>query len=286
MADVNRMTVGQAVRQAAAMLSKSETAFLDARTLMKSASGYDDAEMITHSEELLNKDIEAAYWRLVARRSKNEPVAYILGYKEFWSMRFEVSPDVLIPRPDSERLIEAVAAARAPDMPLSILDLGVGSGCLLCALLSVFPNAKGIGVDRSHKALGVARRNATHLGFSDRAHFIQGDWTAGIEGAFDVIVANPPYISEDEAVGLMADVADYEPREALVASEKGLAAYHAILRGVPDLLAEGGLAILEIGATQEKAVKLIVSKYLQNAAIMTIHDLGGRPRGVIAEKKS
>ena len=154
---------------------------------------------------------ETTFTAFIARREKHEPVAYILGRKEFWSLEFEVTPAVLIPRPDSEALIEAALAAFKTKPPARILDLGTGSGCLLIALLTEWPSATGLGVDKSTAALALARRNAERHKVAARANFREGDWLQGIEEKFSLIVANPPYISDAAFAALDSDVRDHEP---------------------------------------------------------------------------
>jgi release factor glutamine methyltransferase len=192
----------------------------------------------------------------LARRVQREPMAYILGEREFWGLPFKVSPAVLVPRPDSETVIEA-ALALMPDRgrPWRILDLGLGSGCLLLTLLREFPAAQGVGLEASEPALGVARANATALGVADRARLVPGDWRqAGwaerLGGPFDLLVSNPPYIEAGAIAGLMPEVSRFEPRLALDGGQDGLAAYRAIAAEAPRLMARGGRILLEAGEGQ------------------------------------
>ena len=216
----------------------------------------------------------------LARRCAREPMSHILGVREFWSLDFAVTAAVLDPRPDSETLIEA-ALAELPDRTRAwrILDLGTGSGCLLLALLSELPSATGLGIDASARALGVALANAARLGLAARAQFAERDWRHGIEGRFDVIVANPPYIPSGAIDALQPEVARYEPRTALDGGPDGLDAYRVILPALPRHLAEGGLAVLEVGDGQAAAV----AEMAQNAGFtVTIRrDLGARERCVV-----
>ena len=193
---------------------------------------------------------------LAARRVGREPMAYILGEREFWGLPFKVSPAVLVPRPDSETLIEA-ALALMPDRtkPLRIADLGLGSGCLLLTLLWEFPNASGVGLEVSPDALDVARANAGALGVADRAVLRAGDWrqpawAEGLGGPFDLLVSNPPYVEEAAIDGLMPEVARFEPRMALDGGPDGLAAYRKIAAAVPKLAKKGGRLLVEIGDGQ------------------------------------
>jgi len=224
---------------------------------------------------------EAAFAAFIARREKHEPVAYILGRKEFWSLEFEVSPAVLIPRPDSEALVEAALDAFRTKPPARILDLGTGSGALLIALLTEWPNVTGLGVDKSPDALALARRNAERHKVAARANFREGDWLQGIEEKFPLIVANPPYIGDAAFAALDADVLDYEPALALKGGPSGLNAIERITHGVQATLTPDGLAIVEIGYDQRAtASALFVQAGLEVTRIVT--DLAGRDRAVVA----
>ena len=279
-------TLASAMREGAARLSGIESAQLDARVLLKCATGYDDAALIMRAQDILAPDHAAIYFELIARRARHEPIAYITGVREFWSLDFQVTPDVLIPRADSECLIEAVLARRSKNKPWTILDLGVGSGCLLCALLHEMPSARGVGVDASNSALSVAKANAERLGLGSRADFVVSDWGAGLTGGFDIIIANPPYIPEGDRQTLPADVVQYEPGDALFAGATGFAAYEAILRDTPRLLAPGGLLVIEAGDRQAIRLADMVAKALPEAVPIIVNDLKGLPRGVLAEGKS
>jgi release factor glutamine methyltransferase len=279
------LTLGKALREAAAQLNAAPTPLLDARILLKLASGLDDAGVIAKSDDPLPADQAKIFAGLIKRRAAGEPVAYITGVKEFWSLEFRVSPDVLIPRDDSECLIEAVIARRDKHQALSILDLGTGSGCLLCALLQEFPNSLGTGIDRSANAIVIARANSTKLGLAPRARFLVGDWARALGGGFDIIIANPPYIPESDRAGLPVDVG-YEPASALFAGKSGLDAYRAILSDAPRILKPGGLIVFEAGDGQGEKLVEMVTKTFREAEISILNDLKGRPRGVIAERKS
>ena len=222
----------------------------------------------------------AAFAEMVERRLTHEPVAYIVGYRDFWTIRLAVGPGALIPRPDSETLIEAAIDHCGSSGPRTILDLGTGPGTLLLAALAEWPSATGVGVDASAAALDYARANAAALGLDGRAAFRCGDWGTGIEGVFDLILCNPPYIADSEE--LMPDVADHEPAGALFAGADGLDDYRRILPDLSRLLAPGGAAILEIGATQAISVAA-----LAEAAGFTVglrRDLGGRDRALLVER--
>jgi release factor glutamine methyltransferase len=233
-----------------------------ARDLRRLAAAFDGAEL------------DAA----VARRAAREPVSHILGRRAFWEHSFAVTPDVLDPRPETETLVAAALSA-----PFSrVLDLGTGSGCILCSLLAARAEATGVGTDLSDAALAVARGNARQLGVAGRARFLQADWLAGVEEGFDLIVSNPPYIAEDEMAALSPEVLR-EPRMALTPGGDGLGAYRAILRDGPRHLAPGGRLVVEIGPTQAAAVRaLFEAAALQE--VETIPDLDGRDRCVAGRK--
>ncbi len=226
---------------------------------------------------------------LVARRAAHEPLAYITGMASFWSMDFAVSPATLIPRADSETLIEA-ALAQFPqrDQVRRILDLGTGTGALLLAALREFPNAIGLGIDRIEAAARLARSNAQTLGLAPRAQFIVADWTAPLDASFDasfdLILANPPYIPSADLAGLMPEVAAHEPATALDGGPDGLDAYRAILAALPAHLTPKGAAILEIGLGQADALTKLAVR-----GGFTTHirpDLASIPRAVILTRAS
>ena len=214
---------------------------------------------------------------LVERRAAGEPIAYITGRREFWSLDLIVTPDVLIPRPDSETLIEAARGLLAPGAAPRILDLGTGSGALLLAALSQWPRGWGLGVDRSARALAVARANAATLGLAPRAAFVQADWGAALAPGWDLVLANPPYIATGAALG--PGVAGHEPYAALFAGADGLDCYRRIVPDLPRLLAPGGIAIIEIGYDQAPAIAALAASAGLSSRIE--HDLAGRDRAVV-----
>jgi release factor glutamine methyltransferase len=197
---------------------------------------------------------------LIARRAAREPLSHLTGRREFWSLDFEVTPATLDPRADSETLVEAaLAAIQDREAPLSIADFGTGTGCLLLALLSELPNAKGLGIDIVEETLAVARRNAARLGLAERALFAIGDWCDSLSGPFDLIVSNPPYIPAGEIAGLQPEVAEFEPRRALDGGADGLDAYRRLGPDFYRLLRPGGRAVLEFGLGQGAAVAGLMS---------------------------
>lgn len=246
-------TVAEAVRHGAARLTSiSDNPVLEARLLLAHALGVGQTDLIRDPVRPVQMP---AYERLLARRIAREPIALIVGRQEFWSMNFEVSPATLIPRADSETLVEAaldVFSHRPP--PRRILDLGTGTGCLLLALLREFPASFGVGVDIDQPAASLAKRNAHELGLTERAGFIVCDWTNALSIRADLIVSNPPYIASAEISNLSTDIALYEPRRALDGGADGAECYRAILPQIRSVLAHDGVAILELGAGQAHEV--------------------------------
>ena len=259
-----------------------ENARPEAWLLLAAATGRERAALMAGAPETLNAVQRARLAELVRRRRAREPLAYILGEKEFWSLRFEVAPAVLIPRPETETVVEAVLAQVCDrDQPFRLLDLGTGSGCLLLALLSELPHATGLGVDDSAAALAIARRNAERLGLGARAEFRPGRWGAGLRERFDVIVSNPPYVAELDWEALQPEIRQFEPRAALVAGADGLAAYRALAPDCARLLAPGGVCALEIGLNQGDAVAALLAA--QGLVVVERRrDLAGIERCVIA----
>jgi release factor glutamine methyltransferase len=268
--------IARALADAARQLSEtSDTARLDAELLMAEALHIDRDRLILDPPD---RDPPKRFWTMVKRRTKGEPVAYITGRRAFWNIELHVGPGVLIPRPDSEVLISsAIEHFDGSDGPRRILDLGTGTGTLLLAGLDLWPEATGIGVDSSRRALSYASANSRRLGFDKRAKLKIGDWAAGIDERFDLILCNPPYVAEDEP--LDPGVADHEPGEALFAGPEGLDSIRRIAPQIPRLLAPGGLAAVEIGAGQAAgAVDLLAGGGL---AARIVQDLGGRDRAVL-----
>lgn len=274
-------TIGAAIRAAATRLAEtSETPRLDAELLMAEALGMTREAMIL-AGLFLPLDTNGIFGALVARRAAGEPIAYILGHRDFWTIRLKVAPGVLIPRPDSETLVEAAVAhfAGTPG-PKRILDLGTGSGALLLAALAEWPQATGVGIDRSPQALAIAQANAEALGMADRARILEGGWS-GTGEAFDLILCNPPYIGTGEP--LARDVIEHEPHSALFAGADGLDDYRAIAPLLPPQLTPGGIACIEIGATQGPAVASFMAS--QGLVVHIRHDLAGLDRCIVAQPR-
>jgi release factor glutamine methyltransferase len=279
---------GDAPRALAARIAEqlSAAGIEDARgeawLLLAAATGRARAALMAGSLERLSPAEQARLAELVRRRAAREPIAYILGEKEFWSLPFSVSPAVLIPRPETETVVEAVLDQVADRQArLQILDLGTGSGCLLLALLVELPNALGLGVDRSEEALRIAKRNAERLGLGDRARFAAGDWGCGLAGRYDVIVCNPPYVTESEWPALQPEVRAFEPAGALRAGSDGLDAYRALAPDLARLLSPVGVVCVEIGQGQADAVvELLAAHGL--AVVERRRDLAGIERCLVA----
>jgi release factor glutamine methyltransferase len=264
--------VRAALAAAAARLTPvSGTPRLDAELLMAHAFGWAREEMLLNG---LDGEAPPGFEALVARRAASEPLAYITGRRAFWTVELEVGPGVLIPRPDSETLIEVALRHFGRAGPASVLDLGTGSGALLLAALDQWPQAHGLGVDRSPAALAIARRNAGRLRLGERARFQQGDWAKGLEERFDLILCNPPYV--ESAAALPRDVAEWEPAEALFAGTDGLDAYRRLAPVIGMLLREGGLACFEVCAGQADAAAALFEA--QGLAVALDADLAGHPR--------
>ena len=269
------MRVREALAVAAARLEPvSDTARLDAELLMAHALGVSREELLLSR---LGGNAPAAFEALIVRRLAYEPVAYITGRRAFWTIELEVGPGVLIPRPDSETLIEAALAYFGAAGPARILDLGTGPGTLLLAALDLWPRATGVGVDVSQEALAYARRNADRLGLAGRADFRPGDWDQGLDERFGLILVNPPYVEAGAA--LPPEVADWEPAAALYADGDGLAAFSRLAPRLGRLLAPGGIACVEIGAGQEEGVRSLFAA--QGFTIESRTDLRGIVRGLI-----
>ena len=272
------MTIREALALGAQRLTgSSETARLDAELLMAHALGVERDALLLGG---LDGEAPPAFEQLLARRQAGEPVAYITGRRAFWTIELEVAPGVLIPRPDSETLVEAALEHFGQAGPKRVLDLGIGPGTLLLAALDQWPLATGLGVDRSDRALAVAKRNAERLGLSGRAEFRLGDWAEGLEGRFDLVLCNPPYV--EAGADLPRDVSAWEPHEALFAGSDGLDDYRRLAPRIPALLADGGIACIEIGAGQELAATALFQSH--GLKVSPRQDLAGHVRCLVASR--
>jgi release factor glutamine methyltransferase len=260
-----------------------DTPVLDARLLVEAGAGVSRMDIVTDPRRAISAEQFAGVDALVRRREAREPVSHIIGRKHFWTLEFEVNKHVLTPRPETEFVVEAGLRAIAAKPDARILDLGVGSGAILLTLLVERPRTTGFGTDISEEALVVARANAKTLRVEDRVELRSGDWAAGVNGGFDLVVSNPPYIATDEIKSLAPEVSQHEPRIALDGGADGLAAYRIIIADLPRLLKPGGNFALEVGRGQADAVAAIAKA----AGLSTgepWRDLAGLPRVVVGER--
>ena len=275
------MTAGEAIAAAAARLRAAgvENPARDARLLLAHAARIEAGRVTLIAPEELEPDIEEQFDRLISLRAIRVPVSHLVGERDFYGRKFKVSGEVLDPRPDTETLIEAALAE-----PFArVLDLGVGSGCILVTLLAERDGAVGVGVDLSEAACLQANANAVLHKVQDRAEILQSNWFESVEDRFDLVVANPPYISLDEWDGLEDEVKRHEPRMALTDEGDGLSAYRQIAKELPMFLTQGGRALFEIGPSQAADVTRILAKNgFRDIAV--IPDLDGRDRVVMARK--
>ncbi|MBU8542975.1 MULTISPECIES: peptide chain release factor N(5)-glutamine methyltransferase [Roseomonadaceae] len=280
-------TVGAFLCQAGQMLRAAaiESPRLEARLLLGHAMGVTAETLLRDSRMVVPAEAVARFGAALKARLAHVPMAHILGRQGFWTLDLAVSPATLIPRPDSESLVEAALAA-FPDAeaPLRVLDLGTGTGCLLLAVLSERPRAFGIGVDREPAAAALAAANAAANGLAGRSAFLAADWAGALAGTFDLVLSNPPYIESAAISGLMPEVARHEPGLALDGGPDGLDAYRLLAAALPALLAPGGVAVLELGQGQRAAVEGLA----RTAGLRPLScrpDLGGVDRALSLAKK-
>jgi len=259
---------------------------IDARLLVEAAADATRVDIVTDPHRPLTPEQEARLEDYLGRRERREPVSHILGRKGFWKIMLGVTKDVLTPRPDTETVVEYSLREFPETAPWRILDLGVGSGAILLALLAERPAAKGLGVDVSEEALAVARDNAASLGLANRVALLRGDWTAGLDGnEFDLVVSNPPYIASHVIETLEPEVRDHEPRLALEGGADGLDHYRILAPEILRVLKPGGRFAVEIGYDQKDAVEALF-KAAGAVFVTTIKDLADRDRVVAGEKKA
>jgi release factor glutamine methyltransferase len=258
-----------------------EEAEADARVLVGHALHLDRARLIAQSERILEAREVTVISALATRRLRREPVSRIVGQKEFWSLPISVTPDVLVPRPETETVVEAaldfVIRSGLRLEKLRVLDIGTGSGVLLLALLNELKNAIGTGTDVSSAALDVASANAARCRLDSRCNFVVCNIATGVEGPFDLIVSNPPYIAHDEIETLAPEVRDYDPQVALDGGQDGLDAYRRIAADAKRILAPGGRLFVELGAGQDEPVRALFTKAGLSPGIPR-KDLAGIPR--------
>jgi release factor glutamine methyltransferase len=268
--------IARALADAARQLELgSDTPRLDSELLMAEAFHIDRDRLILAPPD---REVPKRFWDMVERRRAGEPVAYITGRRAFWNVELHVGPGVLVPRPDSELLIaSAIEHFEGTAGPRRILDLGTGPGTLLLSALDIWPEATGIGIDLSRRALSYAAANARRLGFEGRARLVQGNWADGLAETFDLILCNPPYVRDDADLG--PGVREFEPDEALFAGKEGLDAYRALAPQLPQLLNAGGLAAVEIGYDQADGVRSLLGRDGLQASVA--RDLAGRDRALL-----
>lgn len=270
-------------RLVAAGIDPAEAAIdvdLYARTIL----GWDRARLITEQQASAPAALEPRFSEWLARRARKEPSAYIVGVREFWGLDFEVSPAVLIPRPETEFIVEE-AIARIGDAGAHVADVGTGSGCLAIAIAHTLPRTRVIATDISGDALAVAQRNAARTGVTDRVHLVRGSYLDPLGGPFHVIVSNPPYVKEQDRQCLSRAVVRYEPHVALFGGEDGLAAVRAILAASSTRLGPGGWLIFEFGLGQDDEVRDLVASYPEYRLDTIRCDLQGIPRTAIVQRR-
>lgn len=286
------LTVAALRRELATALAAAGIADADreARLLLAEALDCPPGDLLLRADAPVAEAAAGTARAFATRRAAGEPVARIRGRREFWSLDFRLSPGTLVPRPDTETLVEAaLAACPGRDTPLRILDLGTGTGAILAALLVERPRAFGLAVDRSEDAARTARDNLARNGLAGRARVVVGDWGTALAGGdagrgFDLVVSNPPYITSAEMAELPVEVRAHDPRQALEAGADGLDAYRAITADLPRLLAPGGVCVLELGAGQEPAVATLARAAGLDVDGAARPDLGGIPRALVARR--
>ncbi len=263
-----------------------ESPVIDGRLLVEAAAGASRAEIIADPHRALTADQAGVLEAYLARRERREPISHILGVKGFWKIMLRVTPDVLTPRPDTETLLDVVLPDISAERRISVLDLGVGSGAILLAILAERPHAIGLGVDVSEEALAVARENAANLGLASRVALLRGDWAGGLAADnFDLVVANPPYVATGDLAALAPEVRDHEPRLALDGGADGLAAYRVLAPQILRVLRPGGAFAVEIGAGQRAGVEDLFRQAGARRLRVT-PDLAGHDRVVAGFKKA
>ncbi len=277
-------TIGGAVNDLTKEFSAAglDTPRLDARILIGHATNLEPSMLFARAGQALTSAESDTVRGFAARRLKHEPVSRILGYREFWGLDFKLNAETLDPRSDTETLVSTALTLKASyPGPRRILDLGTGTGCILLAILSAWPEATGLGIDRARRAVEAAAENAARLGLAARTAFREGNWCDGIDEQFDIIVSNPPYIAIGEAAALAPEVAIFDPHLALFAGEDGLEAYRALIPAAKTRLRRGGRLLLEIGATQADAVEdlLVAAGFARESRVS---DLAGKNRVLMA----
>ncbi len=265
--------------------AKVDSPVIDARLLVEAATGASRTDIVTDPYREVPPEALATLDGYLERRSRREPVSRILGRKGFWKIMLQVTPDVLSPRPDTETVVQEALASFDEHRRFDVLDLGVGSGAILLAILAERPLARGLGTDVSDDALAVARDNAAHLGLEGRMALMRGDWTEGMaDASFDLVVSNPPYIPEGDIPGLDPEVRDHDPHLALSGGADGLDHYRRLAPEVMRVLRPGGRFLLEIGHDQSAEVEALM-RAAGAEEVRTVKDLSDRPRVVAGARK-
>ena len=265
-------------------LASAQLDAVDARALLRHACGSDDAFLVAHANDKLSPAQSVQYAALVARRAAGEPVAYIVGTREFFSLDFKVTPAVLIPRPETELLVEIALERIAADWAAGVLDLGTGSGCIAIAIAHSAPNVHVVATDISSEALVIARQNAERNGVAGRVEFFTASFLGGIDGDFDIIASNPPYVRELDRGGIGANVR-HEPEVALYGGNDGLLHIEAVLDTAAHKLRPHGWLVMEIGLGQEDDVTALVSARPRLAVRRIRNDLQGIARTFVIQRE-
>lgn len=277
---MTKLTRAEALKHITERLAAIEDARREAFWLLRGAAGVTAAALVAEPDVVLEEGVAERVEAWTARRALGEPLSRIEGRRGFYGLDLAISPHVLDPRADTETLVDAVLQDSAREAPLRVLDLGTGSGAILAAILSQRPQARGVGVDVSAQALATARANFDRLGLLSRVELRQGNWGEGVEGQFDIIVSNPPYIRTQDIASLAPEVRDHDPLCALDGGADGLDAYRALAPWLPKLLTPQGRAYLEIGAGQGEAiVTLMLSQGI--LLLRRLRDLAGFERGLV-----
>ncbi len=272
-------------RLVAAGITEHEAA-IDVDVYARTILGWDRVRLLTEQQAPPPAALEPRFSEWLSRREQKEPSAYILGRREFWGLDFEVSPAVLIPRPESEFIVEEALATVNGNHAPRIADVGTGSGCIAVAIAHTLPGARVVATDISGDALKVARRNARKNGVADRVHFVETSYMDGLEGPFDIITSNPPYVKEQDRKFVSRAVVRYEPHVALFGGDDGLTGVRAVLDGARSCLAPGGWLIFEFGLGQDDEVGELVAGYGEYRLDRIRADLQGIPRTAVVQLKS
>ncbi len=285
-------TIAALLRRGISLLDKAgvESPRLDCELLLAQAMGWERWRIMAHPEAPVGPEQEERFMELVRRRARREPLARILGRREFWSMELECDSACLVPRPETELLVEIVLERVAPlpsDRPVRVLDLGTGSGCIAVALAAELQGAQVVATDRYLDVVRCARRNAVRHRVADRVHFLVAHWLESLSApphrGFDFVVSNPPYIARQELASLAPEVREWDPVTALLGGEDGLNPLREICLRLPRVVRPGGWFVCEIGRDQEEAASALVSQVEGVQEVSVINDLAGLPRAIVAE---